>query len=642
MFIVRRSLENPILSPNREQIWEAVATFNPSAVRTDEGVRIFYRALGASDALVAPYVGLSSIGTAFSEDGVHFNSRTQVVAPREEWDSFGCEDPRVTLFEGKWYCFYTALGGYPFGPDNIKVAVAIGSDPEHFTERHLITPFNAKAATLFPERVNGEVVLLLTAHTDWTQEHQRPTIALARAKDIGDFFNPGYWQLWHDHLADHALPELRRADDDHIEVGATPLKTDAGWLLVYSYTQKYYNEHERLFGIEAALLDSNDPQRIISRTYPFMVPEDVYEQYGMVPRIIFPSGATIEGETLSIWYGAADTVCAKASTRLKDIVRALNPSGPARTLTRAKENPILSPRGTDFESRAVFNAAAIDLDGSVHLLYRAMSADNTSTLGYARSRDGIHIDERFDAPAYAPRADFESKRGKSDGNSGCEDPRLVVIDGRVHLTYTAYDGAHSPRGAASSISVEDFLAKRFEKWEQPTLITPDEVDDKDIGLLPEKVSGNYVVYHRINNHICADLVPDLSFKKRVSRCIEIMAPREGMWDAAKVGIAAPPIKVAGGPGRSGWLLIYHGVSHHSHYRLGAALLDPSGLTVLARSADDIFQAVEKYEKSGEISDVVFSCGAVVRGDMVYLYYGGGDKVLGVATASLSHMLKALS
>src|SRR3989344_7947797 len=215
MFIVRRSLENPILSPNREQIWEAVATFNPSAVRTGEGVRIFYRALGASDALVAPYVGLSSIGTAFSEDGVHFNSRTQVVAPREEWDSFGCEDPRVTLFEGKWYCFYTALGGYPFGPDNIKVAVAIGSDPEHFTERHLITPFNAKAATLFPERVNGEVVLLLTAHTDWTQEHQRPTIALARAKDIGDFFNPGYWQLWHAHRADHALPELRRADADH-------------------------------------------------------------------------------------------------------------------------------------------------------------------------------------------------------------------------------------------------------------------------------------------------------------------------------------------------------------------------------------------------------------------------------------------
>ena len=91
-----------------------------------------------------PTIGLSTIGTAFAEDGIHFHSRQQVIAPKEPWDVFGCEDPRVTFFEGRWYCFYTALGGYPFGPDNIKVAVAIGDTPENFTERHLITPFNAK------------------------------------------------------------------------------------------------------------------------------------------------------------------------------------------------------------------------------------------------------------------------------------------------------------------------------------------------------------------------------------------------------------------------------------------------------------------------------------------------------------------
>ena len=480
-------------------------------------------------------------------------------------------------------------------------------------------------------------MLLLTAHTDWTEEHPRPTIAFARAKKVSDFFRVDYWNHWHEHLPEHALPELRRTDEDHIEVGARPLKTKQGWLLIYSYIQKYYDEHHRTFGIEAALLDAANPQRLISRTYPFMVPEDIYEEYGLVPRIVFPSGATIEGDTLSLWYGAADTVCAKATVKLSDLLRALDPAGPARTFIRADENPILSPRGTGFESRATFNAGAIDLDGSIHILYRAMDAQNTSSIGYARSEDGVHIVERLDAPCFAPRADFEMKKGKSDGNSGCEDPRLTLLDGRVYMAYTSYNGVDSPRGAVTSISVEDFLAKRFDRWAESALVTPDSVDDKDVGLLSEKIGEEYLLYHRVSSIICADLMPDLTFKKKVVRCIEVMHPREGMWDAAKVGIAAPPIKVP-----AGWLFIYHGVSHRGRYRLGAALLDPSGLAVLARTADPIFEPVAPYEKVGDVPEVVFACGAVVRGDTFYLYYGGADKVLGVATASLSHILAALS
>ena len=193
MFVVRRQPENPLLSPQRDRPWEAVATFNPSALASAEGTRIYYRAIGNPDALQSPHAGLSSIGTAFAEDGIHFHSRQQVIAAGEDFDRFGCEDPRVTIFEGRYYCFYTALGGYPFGPDNIKVACAVGDKPDDFTERHLITPFNAKAATLFPERINGDAVLLLTAHTDWTSDHPRPTIALARAKRVEDFFDRAYW-----------------------------------------------------------------------------------------------------------------------------------------------------------------------------------------------------------------------------------------------------------------------------------------------------------------------------------------------------------------------------------------------------------------------------------------------------------------
>lgn len=638
MFVVRRDPHNPVLSPQRERPWESMATFNPSAVKTPEGVRIFYRALGSPDALQTPYAGISTVGTAFSEDGVHFHSRTQVLIPDADFDRFGCEDPRVTFFEGKWYCFYTALGGYPFGPDNIKVGLAIGDSPENFTERHLITPFNAKAATLFPERVDGDVVLLLTAHTDWTSDHPRPTIALARAKNVSDFFDSGFWNEWHAHLEDHALPELRLFDSDHVEVGASPLLTELGWLVIYSYIQDYYDEHKRTFTIEAAILDKKDPRKLVSRTAPMLVPQEIYEQYGMVPRIVFPTSVTHGAEDmLDIWYGAADTSCAKASVRYSDLLRALDPAGPSRTFIRAKENPILLPQGIGFESRDVFNAAAIDIDGAAHVLYRAMDGNNTSTIGLAVSKDGIHIDERLSFPIYTPRADFEMKHGNPTGNSGCEDPRIVQIGDMLHITYTAYDGVRSPKGALSSISVADFKARNFQNWSAPVLITPDEVDDKDISLLPEKKDGAYVLYHRVGGQICADIIPDLTFTKRISRCIEILAPRKGMWDGAKVGIAGPPIKV-----ENGWIMIYHGVSRHSSYRLGAALLDPSGLVVLARTADPIFEPLEKYELEGEVPRVVFSCGQIVRGDTVYLYYGGADKVIGVATGSLSHILKALS
>jgi len=637
MFVIRREAHNPILAPQRERPWESIATYNPSAVRTPEGVRLYYRALGSPDAL-GTHPNLSTIGTAFAEDGVHFHSREQVIAPQESWDTFGCEDPRVTLFEGKWYCFYTALGGWPFGPGNIKVALAIGDMPDHFTERHLITPFNAKAATLFPERIDGNIVLLLTVHTDYTPEYQRPTIALARAKKMEDFFDQNYWNDWHAHLNDHALSDLRRSDHDHIEVGASPLLTEHGWLLVYSYIEDYYDEHARTFSIETALLDRDNPQKLISRTESILIPQEFYEEYGLVPHIVFPTSATLDGDRLEIWYGAADTVCAKAIVKLHGLLRALDPERPARTFIRSKNNPILAPQGDGFESSEVMNAAVIDINGSIYILYRAMDKANTSTIGLAISKDGVTIDERLSAPVYIPRADFEMKRGSSTGNSGCEDPRIVRIGDVLHMTYTAYDGVRVPAGAISSISVDDFLARRFNKWSAPFILTPDGVDDKDLSLLPEKINEDYLLYHRINNQICADLMSDLSSDKRASRGIEVMAPRHGMWDGVKVGSAAPPIKVEGGK----WLMIYHGVSRHARYRLGAALLDTDGITVLARTADPIFEPLEKYEKEGAIPDVVFSCGTVVRGDTIFLYYGAADKVLGIATASLAHIVDALT
>ncbi len=641
MFVARRSSHNPILSPRREHPWESLGTFNPSVVRVKDGVRMYYRALANPAALVSPYAGQSTIGTAFSEDGIHFHTRQQVIAPQEVWEAFGCEDPRATIIEGTTYVTYTALGGYPFGPDNIKVGVAVSKDGEHFDERHLVTPFNAKAFTLFPEKVvladkSTKYAAILTVHTD------RPPgeMCLALADKIEDFWSADFWTRWYADWQSHIL-KLRRSDRDHIEAGAPPIKTERGWLIFYSYIVNYFGGGPRVFGIEAALLDLHDPSIVLGRTYPFLVPEEIYERYGLVPDIVFPTGATDNGDgTLDLFYGAADTICAKAQLKLSDLVETLDAKGKAPALVRAPQNPILTPQGSGFESVATFNAAALDIDGTAHILYRAMGSDHTSTIGLALSKDGIHIDERLPEPCYVPRATFETKQ--ASGNSGCEDPRIVQIDDMLYMTYTAFDAVKAPRGAITSISVKDFLARKFDKWSMPVHVTPDQVDDKDVGLLGEAYRGQYLLYHRVSGRICADLLPDLTFKKPVSRCIEIMGPREGMWDALKVGIAGPPIKVSLSPGHHAWLLIYHGVSHRSRYRLGAALLDAAGIVVLARTADPIFEPETDYEKGGEVGNVVFACGQIVRGDTLYLYYGGGDKVLGVASGSISRILSALS
>jgi beta-1,2-mannobiose phosphorylase / 1,2-beta-oligomannan phosphorylase len=624
MYVLRRSTHNPFISPLADRQWESRATFNPSPVVRGTITHVLYRALGKPDALMTP-AGLSTIGKVLTLDGRHFQNRRQFIIPEEEWERYGCEDPRVTYFEGKYYVFYTALGGQPFNAGNIKVAVAISKDLEAIDEKHLVTPFNAKAMTLFPERVNGKVTVILTAHTD----EPPAKIAIAQCDRIEELWDLSFWEKWHEEIDSHTINPLR-FDHDHVEVGSQPIKTKYGWLLFYSYIQNYFGGGERVFGIEALLLDLNDPREIVGRTKgPIMVPEETYEKYGMVPNIVFPSGALLQKNgRIDLYYGAADTVCARASLNLDDLLSAMLPEKRVELAVRAKENPILKPDPNhSWENMAVFNAAALDLDGTIHIVYRALGEDGIARLGYAATKNGTKIIERLPEPIYSPRADFESR--------GCEDPRLTKIGNTI---YTAFDGQNPWRAALTTISVKDFVAHKWEKWTPPQLITPDPVQDKDTCLLPEKIAGQYMWIHRIDPLICADFLDTLNFKKtRLTRCIEIMGPRSGMWDSTKIGIAGPPIKT-----KKGWLLIYHGVSKTATYRLGAVLLDLKNPSiVLSRSVDTIFEPLEEYERVGMVKNAVFSCGAVVREDTIFIYYGGADTVLGVAKVSLRKLLKIL-
>jgi predicted GH43/DUF377 family glycosyl hydrolase len=388
-------------------------------------------------------------------------------------------------------------------------------------------------------------------------------------------------------------------------------------------------------------LDFNNPLKIIGRTLgPLLVPRESYELLGHVPNVVFPSGAILKKDTLFIYYGAADTSICVAHVNINDLMGTIRPETSSRwSFKRSVLNPIIIPnKKHPWEAKATFNPAVLRIRNTTHILYRTLSDDNTSYIGYAETKDGVNIDERLPEPIYSPRENFELKK-IAGRNSGCEDPRLTKIGKIIYMCYTAYDSIGPPRVAITSITEKNFLQKDW-KWEKPVLITPEGFDDKDTCIFSEKTKGQYFILHRVGDEICGDYFKSLNFNTQtIKKCIRIIGPRINMWDSAKVGISAPPIKT-----KNGWLLLYHGVSKsHGTYRVGAVLLDINDpAIVLSRITDPIFEPKELYEKIGIVNNVVFPCGMALKDGLLYIYYGGADTVVGVATIELDILLKALT
>lgn len=641
MVSVTRYHGNPILQANVKNPWESEGVFNGCPVRDDKTTYLLYRAQSAPKTHHRGVtMSLSTIGIAESPDGVTLTNRRQLIVPEYDWEKFGCEDPRITKLGDTYYIFYTALSDYPFSPPGIHIGLAKTRDLTTIDEKHRITPFNAKAMALFPEKIGGKFAAILTVNTDMPP----PTIAIALFEKEEDMWSEAYWKDWYANLGRYSLP-LMRSRADHIEVGAQPLKTPAGWVLFYSYIRNYQSQY-KLFGVEAVLLDYENPLKIRgSITTPLLIPEKEYELSGKVPNVVFPSGVLRDGETVCLYYGAADTSCCVAGLPLAQLVSELTAhapnthlvnSGKKITLARYEKNPIIKPDTRHaWESKAAFNPSAIAVDGAVHILYRAMGADDTSVLGYAKSSDGVHIDERLAEPVYVPREAFEKK--SRSGNSGCEDPRLTRIDDRIYMCYTAYDAKNPTRVALTSIPVSDFLNKRW-TWEKPIIISPPGFDDKNACLLPEKIEGRFVVFHRIDPCIWIDFVDSLDFPRgRWIRGGILMSPRTDRWDSEKIGIAGPPVKTP-----KGWLLLYHGLSREDRkYRLGALLLDYQHPDhILAHLDHPILEPGAPYEMKGIREGTVFSCGVVTIGDRLFVYYGGADTVTCVSWIPLATLLSA--
>ncbi len=290
-------------------------------------------------------------------------------------------------------------------------------------------------------------------------------------------------------------------------------------------------------------------------------------------------------------------------------------------LRRHPENPILIPRAdVPWEKEAVFNPGVTVHQGKIYMLYRAIGEYEvySSSLGLAISEDGIHF-QRFPEPVFSPAEPYD--------RYGCEDPRITRLDGRFYITYTALSQrAFSGRGNRVALaSTED-----FRDFRRHGVILPD-LDDKDTVIFPEKVRGRYVMYHRVPPDIWIAYSDDLVNWYGHRR---IMFPRPGLWDSQKIGAGAPPIRTD-----AGWLLVYHGVDRNRVYRLGVALFDlddPSRL--ISRPLEPILEPREWYEKEGDVPNVVFTCGLAEVGEEVFVYYGGGDKVIGLATVGKRELL----
>jgi predicted GH43/DUF377 family glycosyl hydrolase len=321
---------------------------------------------------------------------------------------------------------------------------------------------------------------------------------------------------------------------------------------------------------------------------------------------------------------------------------------PKKILKRFVGNPVIHPaRDMYWESTATFNPTAFIHDGKIHVIYRAVGVNDMSTLGYVGSMDGYNFSERTFKPIFIHK-NYSVDKGEplfySSGggwNGGAEDPRITKIDDMLYMTYTAFNGWGSVRIGFTSISLEDFLNKKW-NWKKPVLISPPNEVHKNWVLFPEKINGKFAILHSLSPEILIEYVKDInSFDgTKFIHSIHQDSPKWKLREKGMRGVGGAPIKT-----KYGWLLFYHGMEPNEmhRYKLWAMILDLKDPTkVLFRSKKPILEPDAFYENEGIKSGIIYSCGAIVKDGELFVYYGGADMVSCVATANLDKFLKDLT
>jgi predicted GH43/DUF377 family glycosyl hydrolase len=295
-------------------------------------------------------------------------------------------------------------------------------------------------------------------------------------------------------------------------------------------------------------------------------------------------------------------------------------------------NPLLTPSRWPYPVNAVMNAAAAVVGDATVLLCRVEDRRGISHLTVARSPDGVTNWVVDATPLLAPHPDHPEEAW------GVEDPRLTRVDelDAWVIAYTAF----GPGGPAVSLATtSDFRSVR-----RLGIVRPPE--DKNGALLPRRVGGDHVLFHRpateagTRGDIWLSRSPDL---RTWSSPEPVLGSRPGgWWDSARIGMGPTPLETP-----EGWLVVYHGVRQTvsgALYRAGLALLDLEEPTrVLRRSDEWVLGPAETYELTGDVPGVVFPCGLIhdPGTDRLRLYYGAADTCVAMASASLAETLDHL-
>ncbi|MGG6311921.1 glycoside hydrolase family 130 protein [Paenibacillus macerans] len=247
---------------------------------------------------------ISHLRVARSRDGLRFAiDESPSIWPEGPLERWGIEDPRITKIGDRYHIAYSAIS---------EKGVAVGrlttEDFSSFRREGLILAPTNKDVAIFPDRINGQYYML---HRPVPEGIGQPEIWLAESPDLVHWGNHRY------------LMGLREGkwDGTRIGAGCVPIKTDAGWLILYHGADR---THRYCMG--AALLDLQDPGRVIARMEePLIVPEAEYETSGFFHSVIFACGAILRGDRIRMYYGASDDSMACASFNFSQLMDALKP-----------------------------------------------------------------------------------------------------------------------------------------------------------------------------------------------------------------------------------------------------------------------------------------------------------------------------
>lgn len=335
-----------------------------------------------------------------------------------------------------------------------------------------------------------------------------------------------------------------------------------------------------------------------------------------------------------------------------------------------KHGIVIGKTDHDFEIEGVLNPAVIKVGKNIHLFYRAVANDNYSTIGYCKLSNPLVVEHRNEKPLLFPENDYESQ--------GLEDPRIVKIEDIYYLSYTAFDGINALGALATSTDLIH--------WDKKGIIVPkityDEFQhftetsgsinakyirfneyqknhenqdrkkflwDKNLVFFPRKINNKFCFLHRIKPDIqivvSVDKLEDLTLHFWQNYFLHfdehiVMAPKFE-HEISYIGGGCPPIET-----EAGWLIIYHGVHDTEKgyvYSACAALFDLEKPEIeLARLPYPLFFPEKSWELKGEVNNVCFPTGAVLEGDLLYIYYGAADERIAVASLVLKELLSELA